>query len=137
MGWQAVEASDIEYQVKRAIDAQARQLTDIPFDKGGSRCIFSFLTRLLDSDRGEIDPGSFPAVLSQVDDVGSAAAARIQRATGEKGGISFDDRHYLWWGNVGISTRRAEAIHQVVHRATPRHHLTTSSRPSHASLRRD
>ena len=40
-----MKAPDIEHKVKGALDAQVRQLTDIPFDKGGSWGVLGFLTR--------------------------------------------------------------------------------------------
>jgi hypothetical protein len=59
-----MKAPDIEHKVKRALDAQVRQLTDIPFDKRCSWCVFGFLTRLLNGDGGKIDPGGLISVAS-------------------------------------------------------------------------
>ena len=70
-----MKAPDIERKVKRALDAQVRQLADIPFDKRCSWCVFGDLSRLLNGDGGKIDPDGLPSMLSQVDHIGSCITA--------------------------------------------------------------
>jgi hypothetical protein len=57
------------------------------------------------SDAGEIDPGGLPAVLRQVDQVESGAAAQVQGAAGR---MKLNKGDHLWGDDARIPARISE-----------------------------
>ena len=62
-------------------------------------CLSGFPAGLADGLGDKIDPGDFPSMLAQGEEIGARTTAEVQRSTG---GMAFQERVQFWWGDSAI-----------------------------------
>ena len=111
-----MQAAEVEHEGVTRSDPEVVQTRDVALDEARRDVRgLHLLAGRLDRRRDEVDAGDVPAMLGHVEDVGSCAAAEVERAPRRPGVGSFDQLFELGRRDAGVPGLEAESVHRPKH----------------------